>query len=140
MLALQGYTICLYNEFEEITDISCGLHYLGGVTLAHNQERFEMLLHERGQHLFVGLTTKIVNLKESTKNAPVKNIDRIIGGLYDPLDGHLDPSGTNYACAKATRMGGATIEIKTKLMETNQRNDGNWDLVTDLRNKYRTYC
>ena len=78
------------------------------------------------------LTTEIVNLKESTKNAPFMNIDGIIAGLYDPLDGHTDPSGTTHAYAKAARMGGATIEISTKLMEANQRNDGSWDVVTDL--------
>ena len=45
LVALKGYTICLYDELKEITDMSCGLHYVGGVTLAHNQDRYEMLLH-----------------------------------------------------------------------------------------------
>ena len=78
------------------------------------------------------LTTEIVNLKESTKNALVTNIDGFIDGLYDPVDGHIDPSGTSYAYAKAARMGGAAIEIYTKLMETNQRDVGSWEVVTDL--------
>ena len=34
MAALQGYTIRLYRELEEITGMSCGLHHVGGVTLA----------------------------------------------------------------------------------------------------------
>ncbi len=34
MAALQGYTIRLYKELEEITGMSCGLHHVGGVTLA----------------------------------------------------------------------------------------------------------
>ena len=78
------------------------------------------------------LTSEIVNLKESTKNALVTNIDEFIDGLYDPLDGHLDPSGTSYAYAKAARMGGAAIEINTKLMDTNQRDVVSWDVVMDL--------
>ena len=78
------------------------------------------------------LTSEIVNLKESTKNALVTNIDEFIDGLYDPLDGHLDPSGTSYAYAKAARMGGAAIEINTKLMDTNQRDVVSWDVVIDL--------
>ena len=44
MAALQGYTIRLYRELEEITGMSCGLHHVGGVTLAGNQGRFDMLL------------------------------------------------------------------------------------------------
>ncbi|WP_254695005.1 FAD-dependent oxidoreductase [Leisingera sp. NJS201] len=69
--------------------------------------------------------------EEIKKIAPVTNTDGIIGGLYDPLDGHLDPSGTTHAYAKAARMGGATIETHCKVIETNQRPDGTWDVVTN---------
>ena len=131
MAALQGYTIRLYKELEEITGMSCGLHHVGGVTLADNQERFDMLLAERAKHRYMGLETEIVSPEEIAKIAPVTNIEGILGGLYDPLDGHLDPSGTTYAYAKAARLGGATIEINTKVIETNQRMDGTWDVVTE---------
>ena len=131
MAALQGYTIRLYKELEEITGMSCGLHHVGGVTLADNQERFDMLLAERAKHRYMGLETEIVGPEEIAKIAPVTNIEGILGGLYDPLDGHLDPSGTTYAYAKAARLGGATIEINTKVIETNQRIDGTWNVVTE---------
>jgi dimethylglycine dehydrogenase len=131
MAALQGYTIKLYKELEEITGMSCGLHHVGGVTLADNQDRFDMLLAERAKHRFMGLETEIVTPEEIAKIAPVTNLDGIVGGLYDPLDGHLDPSGTTHAYAKAARMGGATIETHCMVTETNQRPDGSWDVVTD---------
>ncbi|CRL14129.1 GcvT family protein [Phaeobacter italicus] len=131
MAALQGYTIKLYRELEEITGMSCGLHHVGGVTLAEDQERFDMLKAERAKHRFMGLETEIVSPEDIAKIAPVTNIDSIVGGLYDPLDGHLDPSGTTHAYAKAARMGGATIETHCKVLETNQRPDGSWDVVTN---------
>ena len=131
MAALQGYTIKLYRELEEITGMSCGLHHVGGVTLAEDQERFDMLKAERAKHRFMGLETEIVSPEDIAKIAPVTNIDGIVGGLYDPLDGHLDPSGTTHAYAKAARMGGATIETHCKVVETNQRPDGSWDVVTN---------
>ncbi|WP_420012178.1 GcvT family protein [Tateyamaria sp.] len=131
MAALQGYTIRLYKELEEITGVSCGLHHVGGVTLADSQDRFDMLLAERAKHRFMGLETEIVTPEEIAKIAPVTNTDGIIGGLYDPLDGHLDPSGTTHAYAKAARMGGAQIHTHTMVRETNQRPDGTWDVVTD---------
>jgi dimethylglycine dehydrogenase len=131
MAALQGYTIKLYKELEEITGMSCGLHHVGGVTLADNQERFDMLLAERAKHRYMGLETEIVGPEEIKKIAPVTNTDGILGALYDPLDGHLDPSGTTHAYAKAARMGGASIETHCKVEETNQRPDGTWDVVTD---------
>lgn len=131
MAALQGYTINLYKELEQITGMSCGLHHVGGITLADNQERFDMLLAERAKHRYMGLETEIVGPEEIKKIAPVTNTDGILGALYDPLDGHLDPSGTTHAYAKAARMGGATIETHTKVIETNQRLDGTWDVITN---------
>ena len=131
MAALQGYTIKLYRELEAITGMSCGLHHVGGVTLADNQDRFDMLVAERAKHRYMGLETEIIGPEEIAKIAPVTNIDGIIGGLYDPLDGHLDPSGTTHAYAKAARMGGAHIETHCKVLSTTQRADGTWDLMTD---------
>ncbi|WP_371038331.1 FAD-dependent oxidoreductase [Rhodosalinus sp. FB01] len=131
MAALQGYTIRLYKELEEITGMSCGLHHVGGVTLADDRDRFDMLLAERAKHRYMGLDTHIVGPDEIRKIAPITNLEGIIGALYDPLDGHLDPSGTTHAYAKAARMAGAEIVTHCMVRETNQRADGSWDVVTD---------
>ena len=48
MAALQGYTIKLYRELEALTGMSCGLHHVGGVTLADTPERMDMLKLWRG--------------------------------------------------------------------------------------------
>ncbi len=130
MAALQGYTIRLYKELEALTGMSCGLHHVGGVTLADTQERMDMMLAERAKHRYMGLETEIVTPEEIRKLSPITNTDGIIGGLYDPLDGHLDPSGTTHAYAKAARMGGAEIVLRNPVIETNQRPDGTWDVVT----------
>ncbi|MEM1236310.1 MAG: FAD-dependent oxidoreductase [Pseudomonadota bacterium] len=130
MAALQGYTIRLYRELEELTGMSCGLHHVGGVTLAETPERFDMLKAERAKHRYMGLETEIVGPEEIAKIAPVTNTDGILGALYDPLDGHLDPSGTTHAYAKAARMGGATIRTHTMVRETNPHPEG-WEIVTD---------
>ncbi len=98
---------------------------------ADNQDRFDMLLAERAKHRFMGLDTEIVGPEEIAKIAPITNLDGIIGALFDPLDGHLDPSGTTHAYAKAARMGGAKIETHCMVRETIQRADGTWDVVTE---------
>lgn len=131
MAALQSYTIRLYKELEEITGMSCGLHHVGGITLADNTDRFDMLVAERAKHRYMGLNTEILGPEEIKKVAPITNLDGIVGALYDPLDGHLDPSGTTHAYAKAARLGGASIETGCMVKETNQRPDGSWDVVTE---------
>jgi len=132
MAALQGYTIRLYRELEAITGMSCGLHHVGGITLADTQERFDMLRAERAKHRYMGLDTEILTPAEVTRMTDgMVNVAGIIGALYDPLDGHLDPSGTTHAYARAARMGGAEIVIQNRVIETNPRPDGTWDVVTE---------
>ncbi len=132
MAALQGYTIRLYKELEAITGMSCGLHHVGGITLADTQERFDMMKAERAKHRYMGLDTKILSPKEVEDFTDgMVNTQGIIGALYDPLDGHLDPSGTTHAYAKAARMGGAEIVLHNRVLETNPRPDGSWEVVTE---------
>jgi dimethylglycine dehydrogenase len=131
MAALQGYTIRLYKELEEITGLSCGLHHVGGVTLADSPERLDMFKAERAKHRYMGLETEILSPSEIKDLAELVNVDGILGGLYDPLDGHLDPSGTTHAYAKAARMGGAEIVTHCRVIETKPRADGGWDVVTE---------
>ncbi len=131
MAALQGYTIRLYKELEAITGMSCGLHHVGGITLADNPARFEQLKAERAKHRYMGLDTEILGPEEIAKLTDgMVNLEGIIGALYDPLDGHLDPYGTTHAYAKAAKMGGAEIVLHTKVIATNPTKDG-WEVVTD---------
>ena len=131
MAALQGYTIKLYNELEALTGLSCGLHHVGGVTLADTPERMDMLKAERAKHRYMGLDTQILSPAEIEEVAPATNTHGVLGGLYDPLDGHLDPSGTTHAYAKAARLNGAKIQLHTQVTETIPRPDGSWKVVTD---------
>ena len=132
MAALQGYTIRLYKELEAITGMSCGLHHVGGITLADTRERFDMLRAERAKHRYMGLDTRILTPKEVVEMTDgMVNVEGVIGALFDPLDGHLDPSGTTHAYAKAARMGGAEIVLHNRVLETNPRADGSWEVVTE---------
>ena len=54
-----------------------------------------------------------------------------VGALWDPVGGHVDPSGvTNASCCCSTILG-AEIERNTWVKEIIQKSDGTWDLVTD---------
>ena len=130
MAALQGYTIRLYRELEELTGQSCGLHHVGGLTLAADADRLDFLKAERAKHRYMGLETEIVGPDEIARLSPITNPKGLLGALYDPLDGHLDPSGTTQAYAKGARMQGAEIVLRNPVRELRPRPDGTWDVAT----------
>ena len=130
MAALQGYTIRLYRELEALTGQSCGLHHVGGLTLAADADRLDFLMAERAKHRYMGLETEIVGPEEIARLSPITNPKGLLGALYDPLDGHLDPSGTTQAYAKGARKQGAEIVLRNPVRELRPRPDGTWDVVT----------
>lgn len=130
MAALQGYTIKLYKELEALTGLNCGLHHVGGITLADSPERMDFIKAARAMHRHMGLDTHIISPEEIKKLSPIVNTQGILGALYDPLDGHLDPSGTTHAYAKAAQIQGAEIYLRNPVTDLKQRPDGSWDITT----------
>ncbi|WP_419910210.1 GcvT family protein [Hoeflea sp.] len=131
MTRLQRYTIDLYREIEEISGESCGIHLTGGLMLADTAERFEWLkiAHARGRYL--SLDTEILSVEDAARRFPMMDSQHFVGALYNPLEGHVDPSGVTRAYAKAARVNGAIIHEKTMVTDLVQREGGSWDVVTN---------
>ena len=128
---LQSYTVGLYKELEEISGQSCGLHLSAGIMLADTPERMEFLKTTVAKGRYLGMHTEIISVAEARKYFPLIEDRHFIGALLDPNEGHLDPSGTTYAYAKAAKLGGATIEVQTMVEALEQKPDGTWRVTTD---------
>jgi len=128
---LQAYTVSLYEELEEISGQSCGLHLTGGVMLADTEARMDFLrlTHARGRCL--GMETEIITPSEAKAMFPLMDETNFVGALWDPVEGHLDPSGTTHAYAKAAQKLGAEINLRNRVVEITQDADGNWNIVTE---------
>ena len=128
---LQSYTVGLYKELEEISGQSCGLHLSAGIMLADTPERLEFLKTTVAKGRYLGMDTQIISVSEAKRYFPFIEDQHFIGALLDPNEGHLDPSGTTYAYAKAAKLGGATIEVQTKVESLEQKPDGTWRVITN---------
>ena len=128
---LQGYTINLYKEIEEISGHSVGMHNTGGFYLASNKGWYDFLKRERSKARYMGLDQEFISLEEVARLHPLIDPKRYIAALWDPLDGDVDPSGVTYAYAKAAKVYGANYHTHTPVIETNQRPDGTWHVVTE---------
>ena len=128
---LQQYTIKLYEEIQEISGQEIGLHLTGGVMLAGTQDRFDWLqsLHAKGRYL--GMETEVISAEEAAKIMPLMDPKHFVGAVYDPIEGHLDPSGTTWAYAKAAKKQGGEIYQQTRVEALHQNEDGTWHVHTD---------
>ncbi len=128
---LQAYTVSLYKEIEELSGQSCSLHLTGGVMMADSPERMDFLrlAHARGRYL--GMDTELITPSEAKAMFPLMDETNFVGAMWDPVEGHLDPSGTTHAYAKAARKLGAEISLRNRVVELTQEVDGTWNVVTE---------
>ena len=127
---LQGYTIELYPELEKLSGQSVGHHQTGGFYVASNQTWYDYLKRERSKARYMGLDQEFISMKELADRHPLIDTSRYLAALWDPLDGDIDPSGVTYAYAKAAKKLGGSYHTHSQVIETNQRQDGSWDVVT----------
>lgn len=132
--ALQRYTIELYSEIEEASGQSCGIHLTGGLMLADTEQRLDWLkmAHARGRYL--GMETELLSVAEAKALVPLIDEKHFVGALFDPFEGHLDPSGVTFAFAKAARILGAQVHRQRWVREIKQVSGGGggegWELHT----------
>ncbi len=131
---LQGYTINLYKEIEETSGQSVGMHSTGGFYLASNEDWHDYLKRERSKARYMGLDQEFISIEEAARRHPLIDPSHYIAALWDPLDGDIDPSGVTYAYAKSAKHYGANYYTHTAVVETNQRPDGTWDVITTKGN------
>lgn len=127
---LQGYTIGLYKEIEATSGQSVGMHQTGGFYLASNSTWYDYLKRERSKARYMGLDQEFISVAEAAERHPLIDPKHYVAALWDPLDGDVDPSGVTYAYAKAAKVHGAKYYTHTPVIETRQRHDGSWDVVT----------
>ena len=81
----------------------------------------------------MGLDQEFISLEDVVKKNPIINPKHYIAALWDPIDGEVDPSGVTYAYAKSAKVHGAKYYTNTPVLETNQKKDGTWDVITEER-------
>ena len=127
---LQQYTINLYKEIEQISGQSCGMHVTGGLMLAGTPERVDWLKMTQARGRYLGMQLELISVAEAKKVYPLLDEKHFLGAIYDPIEGHVDPYGVTHAYAKSAQIGGAEIVRQTRVVDTKQRPDSSWDVIT----------
>ena len=131
---LMAYTINLYKEIEETSGHSVGMKQHGGFYLASNDAWHDYLKRERSKARYMGLDQEFISLEEVVKKNPLIDPKHYIAALWDPIDAEVDPTGVTYAYAKSAKVHGGKYYTHTPVLETNQRPDGSWDVITEKGN------
>src|SRR5690349_21190756 len=128
---LQQYTVGLYREIERRSGQNCSIHMPGGLMLAGDRERMDWLRMAQARGRYLGMDMEIISAAEAKQLFPLLEEKYFVGALFDPAEGHVDPTGVTRAYAACARQAGAEIYQHIWVSDLRQRPDGTWDVITD---------
>lgn len=128
---LQYYTMSLYADLEKETGQSCGIHQPGSIYLACSKDRVHQLRIQATKASAFDAEFYEISQTEIRDLHPLLETKNVLCAMYEPLAGHVDPSGVTHAYAAGARARGAEINRFAAVLETNPRADGSWEVVTE---------
>jgi glycine cleavage system aminomethyltransferase T/glycine/D-amino acid oxidase-like deaminating enzyme len=113
------YGISLYQRLTAETGVDVSWHEVGSLRLASTNERFEELQRQAGWAKTFGLPLEMITPEEAQAKFPLMTLDGVLGAVWLPTDGWLDPSGLAQALAAGARAKGAQIRQHTRVVGVN---------------------
>ncbi len=114
------YSVDLYRKLKQETDYDPNWREVGSLRLASSPARLEELKRHVALARSFGLPLELISTPEAQKLFPILNSDGVLGAVYLPTDGMVDPSGLTLALATGTKQRGARILTNTRVMRIEQ--------------------
>ncbi len=133
---LRATSIRLYRDILPAeTGEDCGFHPSGAMRITGNPDRMDEFRHIAGLSEFTGYPMEVLTPDRIAELHPLARLDGLIGGIYEPDDGHVDPSLCTIAMARLASRGGAIIWRKCPVRAI--RREGDCWLVDTAREPIR---
>ena len=106
----------LYRGLVAETGVDPAWHEVGSLRVASSRPRMEELKRQAGWAKTFGLEIELIGPHEAQDRFPLMSTDGVLGALFMPTDGWLDPSGLANALAAGARAKGASIRARTRVV------------------------
>ncbi len=132
MVGLKSHSIALYKELAEDPDYPINYHHAdGGIRLANTEEQMAGYRHFASMARGMDVHFEVIDADECARRHPLISSDNLLGGLWDPLDGDIDPAQLCQALARRARNAGAEVYRHTAVTGLTQKSDDSWTVHTD---------
>ncbi len=109
LTALADYGMGFYRQLSTVSGIDVGLRQPGSILLARTPERVTELRYADGVARHAGIPSEMITPERVAELHPLASTTRLVGGLHQPDDGHLNPGRAALAIAALAHRGGVTI-------------------------------
>ncbi|MEL7278728.1 MAG: FAD-dependent oxidoreductase [Pseudomonadota bacterium] len=132
MVGLKTHSINLYKELADDPEYPINYHHGdGGIRLANTEAQMDGYRHFASMARGMDVHFEVIDAEECARRHPLISTDNLIGGLWDPLDGDIDPAQLCQALARRARKAGAEVYRKCPVTGLTQHPDDSWTVHTE---------
>lgn len=136
---LRARSVRLYRDIlPQETGQDVGFHRSGAIRITRNPDRMDEFAHVAGLSKFNGYPLELLTRDRIAELYPLAQLDGLLGGIYEPDDGHVDPTLATNAMAQVAVEAGARIQ-RYNPVQAIRRDDGHWIVETakgDIRARH----
>jgi len=116
MTRMSKYGIELYAGLEAETEQATGWKQCGSVNVARTPERMIAFNRQVALARGFGVEMHLISPREAGRRWPLLRIDDLLGAIWIPHDGKVNPADVTQALARGARRGGARLIEGTKVV------------------------
>jgi dimethylglycine dehydrogenase len=121
----------LYQRLEVETGQAVGFHRPGSLRLASVPDRMDEYRRHRGKARTIGLPFEVVGPDDIRRLHPLVETRGVLGAVWNPEDGHVDPTSVTQALVKGARDRGVRVHRHTRVTALERTPGGEWRIGTD---------
>ena len=131
-----NYAWRLYKDLAEKVGSAITYRHTGAFWPAHTSERMDLFRHLVGVSQSAGFDLAMMSPSDMEAMHPFYRARAdepggVVGGIYDPYEGDIDPSQLTQALAAGARKAGAQIVRFTRVIGLEPQRPGGWLVRTD---------
>jgi dimethylglycine dehydrogenase len=112
---IHKYSVDFYKGLEAETGLNPGFYVVGNLRMAQRQERMDEYMLYSSVAETAGVYHEFLSPAQIKERWPLVRTEDLVGALYHPQDGYINPADVTQAMAKGARQLGATIERRIQV-------------------------
>ncbi len=127
---MRKYSTELYRHLETDLVEPTGYHRCRGIRVTSDPDRLDEFRHGLSVGRQLGIEFAMLGPREIAEAFPMMDTRGLCGGIFEPLDGYVDPAQTTQAMARQARAGGARILRNNPVTGVEPTPSGEWRVRT----------
>ena len=109
---IHKYSVDFYKTLEAETGLNPGFFVVGNLRMAQSRARMDEYMLYASTAETCDVPYEWLDPKEIRRRWPLVRTDDLVGAIYHPTDGYINPADLTQAMARGARARGVTIERK----------------------------